>query len=335
MKRLVSQIQIGNFTFDYVTDVLIDTSWDTFTDTAVITLPNKFLKDNKDIVVGDNNVFKRGDRVLIGLGYFPLLKERFRGYVSRIKPDGPLVIECEDRMWILKQKNLKSKAFRSATIKDVVDYAAAGEDIDYDDPTAIIGDFEIDNKNFINSVEVFNVLKRRFGYKIYYLGDRLQVRGLNSVLALDNPIHALDFQNNIIQSNLDYQREDDINIVIKAESIGSDNKRIILFGFKEDGKTIVRELQKEGERRSLKMYNVSKADLKKEIIRVIDNYIYEGYSGQFVTFIEPYVLHGDRMELIDDKHTEREGRYLIKSNQIRFGVSTGGRQTITLQNRIF
>ncbi len=336
MLRLACQIQIGDkHIFNYVTDVTIESSWDTFTDKAVIVLPNKFIKDNEDVIIGDNNIFKRGDRVVIGLGYFPIIKERFRGYIARIKPDSPLIIECEDRMWQLKQRNLESKTFVDTTIKEVVDYAAVGEDIDYDDPTAKIGTFQIDNKNFINSVDVFKVLKKNFGYKIYYLGDRLQVRALNSVLALDNPVHVLEFQHNIIQSNLEYQREDDLQIVIKAESIGADNKRIILYGFKDKGVPVVRELAKQGEMRSLKMYNVTKAQLKEQILRVIDNFIYEGYNGDVVTFLEPMVNHIDRLELLDRKHKERDkGRYLIKKVITNFGVSTGGRQTISLQNRI-
>ncbi len=333
MKVLVSQITIGDFVFNYVTNVEIESSWDIFTDTAIITLPNKFRLDNKDIVVGDNNVFNRGDAVTIGIGYFSNITKIFEGFISRIKPDSPLIIECEDQMYLLKQRNLASRSFISATIKEVVDYAAVGETIEFDDPTAKIGDFHIDNKNFINSVEVFDVLKKQFGYHIYYQDKKLQVRALNSVLALSGKVHVVSFQNNVISSDLEYRREDDLNIVIKAESISPDNKRIILYGFKESGNTVVRTLRKEGETRSLKYYDLTQAELKQQIERVIDNFIFEGYSGAFETFLEPPVRHSDRMELEDLKHQEREGRYLIKSVITRFGID-GGRQVISLQNRI-
>ena len=109
MKILICEISIGAYRFNYVTDLRIKESWDTFTNTATIVLPNKFRDKNKTIVAGLNNVFKRGDRVEIKVGYFPTLQKRFMGFVSKIKPDSPLEIECEDRMWLLKQKNISSK----------------------------------------------------------------------------------------------------------------------------------------------------------------------------------------------------------------------------------
>src|SRR3990167_4649103 len=168
MKRLATEITVGKYRFTYVNLMEINSSWDTFTDTATIILPNKFRQKNKTIVVGADNVFKRGDVVTIKIGYFPNLFTRFQGYVSRIKPDSPLILECEDEMWKLKQVNLKSKQFDAAgtTIKDVVSYAAASftGEIEYDDPTAKIGAFHIDNKGFVNAVTVFEVLKDQFGY---------------------------------------------------------------------------------------------------------------------------------------------------------------------------
>lgn len=338
MKRLVSEITIGNFQFDYVISLNIESSWGTFTDTAGLVLPNKFRdRDGQALIVGDNNVFKRGDAVEIKLGYFPNLTSKFKGFVSKLKPDSPLIMNFEDRMWLLKQENVASRSFKTATIKDVVDYAVLtlfpDQVIEYDDPTANIGGFEIDNKGFINIVEVFSVLKKNMGYHIYFIDDVLQVRALNSILALNNPLRRLSFQNNIIEDNLEYTREDDVQIVIKAESIGADNKRTILYGFKESGNVVVRSLAKKGQLRSLKAYNLTEGELEELIRRNIDNFIFEGYVGDFTTFAEPAVNHSDRIELIDLKHAEREGRYLIKKVITNFGID-GGRQIIELQNRI-
>jgi len=334
MKRLVSDITIGNFQFDYVTSLSINESWDTFTDTGSITLPNRFrTKDGRDIIVGQDSVFKRGDAVDISVGYFPTLTKRFTGFISKVTPDSPLLLELEDRMWLLKQKNLISKSFRKATIKDVVDFAAAGETIVYDDENAVIGGFEIDNKNFVNAVTVFDLLKKNFGFNIYYRDNVLQVRGLNSIIALDNPVHNIQFQNNVIDSSLEYIREDDLQIVIKAESIRADNTRIILFGFKQDGDVVVTKTPREGEIRSLIKYDLTQKELEAEVRRNIDRFIYEGYSGSLTTFLEPEVQHSDRLDLTDLKFPERDGRYLITSVQTDFGIN-GGRQTIELKNKI-
>jgi len=335
--RPVSKITIGNFQFDYVTNVNIKSSWDTFTDTASITLPNKFKDRNgKSIVVGANNVFQRGDEVEIKLGYFPNLTTKFKGVISKIIPDSPLIIECEDKMWLLKQVNLDSRSFKKATIKDVVDYAAAsltGLVIEYDTPTVSIGGFEIDNKNFVNAVKIFEVLKKQFGFHIYFVDDKLQVKGMNSIIALNNPVHRFGFQQNIINSTLEYVREDDINIVIKAESIKADNTRIVRFGFKQNGKVVVTATPKAGEMRALLVYNFTASELETEVRRNIDRFIYEGYAGNFTTFLEPAVSHSDRVDLIDNKHVEREGRYLIRTVESNFGIN-GARQVISLKNKI-
>lgn len=338
MKRLISETTIGNFRFDYVTNLSIESSWDTFTDTANIVIPNKFRKDNQTIVVGDDNTFKRGDTVEIKIGYFPNLITKFKGFLANIRPESPLIFDCEDTMWLLKQENLVSKLFISAKISDVIEYATASLSdltIEYDNPDTEIGDFQVDNKGFVNAVTVFEVLKKQFGYFIYFEDEILQVRKMRSVLSLSKPVHKMSFQNNVIEDNLVYQRDDDVNLVIKVESINLDtNTRIIRYGFKVKGKTVISAVQRTGQTtKSLNVLNLNVTQIEEFIKDNIDKYIYEGYIGDFTTFLEPSVNHSDRIEFIDLKHREREGRYLIKKVNTGFGIN-GGRQTIQLQNRV-
>lgn len=337
MKRLVSQIKIGDFNFDYLTNLTIDSSWSTFTDTATITLPNKFIKDNEVIIAGTNNLFKRGDVAEINIGYFPNLQRRFTGFLNTLKPESPLVLECEDPMWLLKQINLVSKQFINTTIKEVIDYTTAGLGnltIEFDDKDGEIGDFEIDNKGFVNAVTVFEVLKKQFGYNIYFQDGILQVRILNSVIALDRPVHVMDTQFNIIEDNLIFQRDDDVGMVVRFESKQKDNSVITLFGFKDKGETVISRTPKQGGIvNSWKVPGLSERLMKQLITRNIDNYIWEGFQGSFVTFLEPTIEHSDRIDYIDNKHPEKNGRYLIKRVITSFGID-GGRQIVELRNKV-
>lgn len=338
MKRLISEITIGNFRFDFITNLTIESSWDTFTDKGTLTIPNKFRKDNKDLIVGDNNVFKRGDAVEIKIGYFPNLVTKFKGFLANIQPDSPLTMDFEDTMWLLKQENLVSRQFKSTTISEVVEYATASLPdltIEYDNPNTFIGDFEVDNKGFVNAVTVFEVLKKQFGYRIYFENEILQVRKMLSVLNLTKPIHKISFQNNVIESNLIFQRDDDVNLVIKVESIDlNTNTRITRYGFKVKGEVVISSVQRSGQTtKDIKVLNFTTKQIDEFIRDNIDFYIYTGYIGDFLTFLEPSVEHSDRIELTDLKHREREGRYLIKKVITNFGIN-GGRQTIELQNRI-
>lgn len=338
MKRLLSEITIGIFSFDFVTNLTIESSWDTFTDKGVLTIPNKFRKDNKDLIVGDNNVFKRGDKVEIKIGYFPNLVTKFKGFLSNIQPDSPLIMNFEDTMWLLKQENLVSKTFTKTKIRDVIEYATASLTdlkIEFDNPDTEIGDFQVDNKGFVNAVTVFEVLKKQFGYFIYFQDEILQVRKIRSVLSLSKPIHKMSFQKNVIESSLIFQRDDDVNLVIKVESIDLiTNKRITRYGFKVKGEVVISAAQRTGQTtKSINVLNLNVKQIDEFIRDNIDKYIYEGYIGDFTTFLEPAVEHSDRIEFTDLKHPEREGRYLIKKVTTNFGIN-GGRQIIELQNRV-
>ena len=337
MKRLVSSITVGNFTFDYVTELTVRSSWDTFTDTATIVLPNKFRdKDGQTLIVGTDNVFKRGDAVEIKVGYFPNLVSRFKGFISNIKPDSPLVLDCEDRMWQLKQVNLVSKEFRDTTIKDVVEYATASETgltIEFDDKTAKIGHFKVDNKGFINAVTVFEVLKKQFGYNIYFVDEVLNVRILKSILSLGSVVE-MGFQKNIIDDTLKFQRDDDVGMVVRFESKQTDNTVFTFFGSKVKGETVINETVKVGGIvHSWRIPELSKATIKKIITENIDKFVWKGFTGDFLTFLEPVVDHSDQIQFEDFQHTERDGKYLIKSTETRFGVN-GGRQIVELRNKI-
>ena len=231
-----------------------------------------------------------------------------------------------------------SKFFSKPKISDVVEYATAslsGLVIEYDNPDTPIGSFEVDNRGFVNAVTVFEILKKQLGYFIYFQDDILQVRKMQSVLALNKPVHQISFQNNVIESNLVYQRDDDVNLVMKVESIGlNTNKRIIRYGFKVKGEVVITEAQRTGQ--TTKSFNVidhTVSQIEDFIKANIDKYIYEGYIGDFTTFLEPSMNHSDRIDLADLKHPEREGRYLIKKVITNFGIN-GGRQTIELRNRI-
>jgi len=333
---LVSEITIGEYKFNYTSNIEIVKSFDKMTDTATIKMPNKFLKDNETIAVGANSVFKKNDPVTIKIGYFPDLVTEFEGFVSKITPDAPLTIECQDRMFLLKQKNLDSKSFKSATIKDVVSYVAPGEKVVYDDENAHIGAFEIDNKSFVNAVSVFELLHKQFGFKIFYKDGILNVRILANMLSQTGDNFKLSFQKNILpNSQLKYIKEDEIDMVIKGESIKDDNTRVILYGKKESGKVIITKTkQNAAQTKPMVVYNFSESQLKAEIERRIDEFIYEGYDGNLTTFLKPSFQPEDKVDLIDNKNLERQGTYLIKSIVKTFGVDGGGRQKIELRNKV-
>jgi hypothetical protein len=312
MLRLKSKITINGLVFDFVNQIDISSSWELQTDRAVITLPARFILGGKTIVGGTaNNIFKRGDSVKIELGYEPNLVTEFEGYISKIIPDSPLTIECEDLMWLLKQDTV-TKSFQSTTLSNLLENTLP-EGIQYDAIEAELGQFRIVN---VTVAQVLKKLKEVYGLVSWVRNGVLRV-GLAAYPA-DAVESDILFQKNVVSQNLEYLREDDVKVKVKAISIQPDNKKIEVDVGDENG-----------EQRTLTYYNLPEDELRAIAERELPKLKYEGYFGSFLTFGEPSIKHGDHVNLTDKKFPERSGKFLVNSVTKSFGLG-GYRQEVDL-----
>jgi hypothetical protein len=341
MLRLNSKITFtskaddSEIVFDFVNNVEIESSYENLTDTAKITLPRKLNFDGKPVVVGNNSIFKRGDKVKIELGYFPNLRTVFTGYISKLSTTSPMVIECDDAMFILKQtivtypkkysivtqgktgKHLKKPKVISSkiTLQELLDNIIPDE-IEYKCLLDVnIGSFRASNASV---AKVLDTLKSDYGFYSYFVNGVLNV-GLASD-ASDTITQEFEFEENIIDdTRLEYQRKDDVRIKVKAISINSaDNSRITVDVGDDDGA-----------QKTVHTQNATEADLKKFANLKLETLKYEGYSGSFTTFGEPFIRHGDLAKLISKKYPEKNGTYTVVSVKRSLGMS-GYRQDIEL-----
>ena len=112
--------------FKFVTDIEITSSFNNLTKTAIVTLPRNLDFNGIDVVGGNYGysdsklneypIFSIGDRIIIELGYedpdllsegTTTLQEFFRGYITKIDNNTPLVLHCEDMMYYLKRNKVK------------------------------------------------------------------------------------------------------------------------------------------------------------------------------------------------------------------------------------
>ena len=118
MFRLCAKIEINGDRFwslDFVTAVEITRDTEKLTAEAKISLPKKIKWDGSaEIPV------RRGDRVRISLGYDDSLQLAFVGYVRDIGFKTPVVITCEDDMFLLKQMPAQKKAYRSVNLETLL-----------------------------------------------------------------------------------------------------------------------------------------------------------------------------------------------------------------------
>lgn len=316
MLRLNSNIFIGESFFDFVTNVQISSSWELFTDTATIVLPLRFKRDGETITAGNKNLFKRGDFVNIQLGYFPNLLPEFDGFVSRILADSPLTIECQDASWLLKQKNI-TKSFRSIDLQTLLDEITVPEVPVEATVEAELGQFRMTN---VNGIQVLKEIKKTYGLPSWVRLGRL-FSGLPYIPAQRTVVN-IEFERNIIGSGLEFKREEDVKIKVRAISMLPNNKKIQVDVGDPDG-----------EQRTLTYYNLTKNVLIATANRELPKLKFTGYFGTFTTFGEPSIKHGDAVNFINKKFPERDGLYLVDRVEKSFGIN-GYRQVINLGPKI-
>jgi hypothetical protein len=317
--KLCCRIKLGIFSFNYVSDVEIKSDVENLTDTCSITLPRALFFEGKPL----REYLKRGDAVLIELGYNDDFNTVFRGFIKNLKMGTPLVVECEDNMFILKKVLIKPKTYSTLTMKQLIDEYLP-KDIEREVLDFKLGNFIIQSETSLTKIleYITDTYKVRFffrGGKFYAAMPHTQAfkEGVTTV-------HKFEFERNIISDNIDYQYKDDVNITIVCKSIQNDNSVIE-----------VREpAGKEQEVRTYYFNNKSRDELKQLAKERIALYKYDGLKGSFTAFGIPFVQISDAVNLIDKRNEERNGKtYLVKGVKYSFGRN-GYRQDIELSYKL-
>jgi len=325
MERLFSKITFVSqdtgreIVFDFVNEVTIKTSYELLTDTARIVVPRKVTFDGVPITTGTTTLIKRGDSVKIELGYFPSLRTVFVGFVSKTTPKTPLVIECEDSMFLLKQEtvtNSFTEVSLGTLLADIVPEGITFENIA---KVQNVGKFTYSR---VTPAKVLSELNRAYGIYSYFVLDEndspvLKV-GLGSDASDTNTV-LYTFEERVIEDNLEFQNSDDILYRVTCISINTKtNKKVDASSGDDDG-----------QQKTFHYINLTAAECQDLADELVKELKYTGFRGSFVTFGEPYIRHGDIAALVSGKYPEKDGDYLVTSIIRKFGMG-GYRQEIEL-----
>lgn len=380
-----NNVQTQEIIYDYVCEVEINKSYTTLTDTAKITLPRKLIyksgapltpenqNEQKDYValpaLGDTSntayvcgadaLFKRGDQVKIEMGFYPNMQTRFNGYISKVVSTLPLEINCEDKMWILKQSNViypdpstyikkvKNKhtyisASTNSTLRQLItgmlSFVKTPIVCKTVDDTMDLGKIIIDN---VSAAKVLEILKDKYGLFSYFRDDGILYVGFgNNYQNTVKQTIQMDGNNGVVinSDTLQWTNSDDVLVKVRGTSINTQtNKSRIYEAYMLNnvlvGKFIDNPSQEDkkfgGDTIQQITINQSDAGLKKWVDNMLPTLNYNGYRGAIHTFGEPVVNHGDIIKLKSNKMPERDGSYLVKSVKIQDGTS-GYFQTIDL-----
>ena len=178
------------------------------------------------------------------------------------------------------------------------------------------------NKFRIPNETIAQVLERlrKLGVYSFFRGTVCYI-GLAAVPAIQ-ATHKILFEKNIIDDSLQYQLKDDIKVRIKVVIMSDSNEKFSV----EVGPST-------GALRTYHDYNMSRDDAEAMANQLLEDFQYSGYTGKFTTFGEPFIQHGDIVELTSRTLPSRNGDYLVKSVQYRIGMN-GYRQVVELDKKI-
>ncbi len=314
MFALESKVEIGNYVFNSVVDVVINKNLEELSNTAVIKMPNAFKVKQSGVLTFVENAIKAGDAVMINLSYKNVYDGlEFKGFVTKIKPTVPVEIVCEDEMYLLKRKKINKSWSSQVELKEILEEIVKGTGIKLSDKNMHIKFDKYIIKN-ATGAKVLEELKRKLAVKVFIDHTGSLYCGLGFVDKSQKVKYDLNF--NLVDNKLEYRTEDDKLIKVRYTYIGKDNKQ-----------TQVEIGDDDGELRSFNTSVVSDADKLKDMAKAeLEKLKYSGYAGSITSFLIPFATPGMVAKITDIENEQREGNYFIKKVIVSFGTRGARRQ---------
>ena len=322
MYRLTARVEIESdrkWVIDKITACEIERSTEELTDTCKLTLPKRMLWDHKEGIP-----LRRGDKVRVSLGYDGNLQLAFVGYIREIGFKTPVVLECEDEMYKLKTQPAVPKAYRSATIEQLL------RDQGITTPIRVLGEQSLGayRVKADNVASLLGELKEQGirSFFRYESGEAVLYAGV----VFDHAEGSASRQvistgiNLISDSQLKEQYADTLRIKVKAISIQPE-------GRKKQKKLKVEIGDKDGELRTLHTYNKTEGELRKWAEQELQRLKRDGLTGSVTTFGGQLI---DKLDHIGIRiEGKRMGVYQAQKVVIKYGAD-GIRQEVTLGYRV-
>ncbi len=209
--------------FDAVNSVEIDRSIDRIISSAKFKIPLSArleYKDKKSTTDQTSNVFNKGDKINIKLGYDNRLYEEFEGFISKTNYTKPLEIECQGYEYLLND-NIPTKTFKTTNLKEVLNYIIKDVDITLDGNIPMVNMQNYVIPANLKKIDALQQLKEKYGLTIYFLKNVL-FAGLDYQKYLGTVKYSLGINTPRVDE-LKYQTADEVKLKVKAIQINKDN----------------------------------------------------------------------------------------------------------------
>jgi len=308
------------YVLDSFTSLEITSSWKHLGELATIKLGKLRGQLNKQLTEGDG--------VEIRLGYDGVLHTEFVGYIARLLPNQPFEIRCLDEVYHLQRTNI-NQSWKKTSLKEVIETVTKGFNIQFADqvPEVELKPFRVANAS---AAKVLQKLKSEYGLAIYFRGGKSLYVGLpysedtgTAFPHLETPI-IYDLQRNVLATELEYRRAEDVKVKLKAVSILKNNKKLEVTVGSEDGEL----------RTWISPEPISdKTTLKKIAEEKVGLYRYSGYKGGIKTLGIPFVVHSAKCKIKDATYPEREGEYFTDEVKTTVTKSGGFKRMVKIGRR--
>jgi len=309
------KITVGKYRLTLLDSVNVKTSVETLADTATIIIPSQL--HNKAIKVEDK--VKKGDKVIIELGYDNDLNLEFMGYLlSLSEEDGSIKIECEDDIF-LTRKPLKDEQLSNTTVKELLQKVA--KPLNYKVQTNYSRGYDKFVIKNANGYDVLKKLQEECKLNIYIRNGVIYANPAE-LAESDNNLY-FDFERNIETASLKYRKADEKDFEVTVEGIDKNGKRKKIQIGKEGGE----------KRHVIVTSWKSDEDLKARGETELKTLAYDGYEGDQTSWLRPFVLPGASARIVDKEYEYKKGDYFIKSIETEFG-SSGASRRVSLGRKI-
>lgn len=309
-------ITVGDYKLGMVEKVEINRSVEQLADSAVVTLPGA----EYNVALDVEQRLHRGDRIVINLGYDEIgMVQEFEGWVQRIGTDnGAITLQCEDDLYLFR-KALKDQQLLNVSLKSLLELVVKG----------VGGGFDIDcsyswkyEKFVINSATGYDVLRKiqeESGADIYIQDKTLHVHAPGEKVG--STIYY-DFAQNVQDCDLTYRRTEDRRVRVVVKALLPDGK----VKEKEYGTT-------GGDKVTVKCASSDDESMKLRGESEHKRLTFDGYDGNIVTWLVPYIKPGDKAVLHDRDYDYKDGSYFVRAVTTEFSAD-GGRRTVELGYRL-
>lgn len=292
-----------------------ESSWKEVTDRGELTLPRNMLFFQRNNV---RDLFRRGDEIIITWGYNNFFFEEFRGYVTEVSADIPIVIRFEDEMFKVRSLPVNF-SHPNISLENLLKNIIPGYEIEALEGVQL-------GAVRLSKTQVGPVLEKlQSDWGLYtYMKGKTVVCG--KYYADDDPENIIDFhlEKNCVSTSLNYMNKEDVLIKIKAVSTLRNGTKIEINDIGD----------REGNERQLTFYNIEvRAELERLARLEYERYKVDRFDGSFTAFGIPTVKHGQRVNLKSSLYKDREGVYYIEKVRKTFDIG-GIRQEITLGDKV-